>query len=278
VGSAVFLVENFFNVHQFPDHVIDAAEEPTGTEAWRVGTGRRDTESNKWTPTTANSSTYLDVECNRVRSADMLVMDGHNLAGYDFELHGSNDDHTTHESILDLTIPAVSAPGRLEDGVLTEEGAYVRRVDLPRGYKYWRPYFPAMGADLKPIVTGLWLGLSYSTDDLVRPADVDMTELHAAETMSEHGWLGRGHATRSRVGTFNIDLWGFMKYDLARYHLSTLFGKGYPMWFVPDSDQADRAFCVVRPGGSRVGFQLGQRWSYESAQIPYIEHQPSEDR
>lgn len=277
MGSPVFLVENFFNVHQFPDHSISADEEPTGTEAWRVGTGRRDTENNKWTPSTANDPANLDADCGRVRAADMLVLDGHNLAGYNFELRGSQDDHTTYETILDLTIPSVCAPGRLEDGVLTEEGAYIRRVDL-RAYAYWRLYIDAMGSGLKPVITGAWLGLSYSPEYLNRPADVETNDLHAAETVSEDGWLGRGRATRGQVGTFSIDLSSFTEYDVARYHLNGLFAKGYPMWVVADSDQAERAFCVVRPGKTRMGFQLAQRWSYESARIPYVEHQPSEDR
>lgn len=277
MGSPVFLVENFFNVHQFPDHAVSAEEEPTGTEGWRVGTGRRDQSLNKWTPNTANSDTYLDVECDRVRAADMLVMDGHNLAGYDFELRGSQDDLITHETILDVTIPAVCAPGRLDDGVLTEEGVYVRRFDL-RAYKYWRPFFPAMGAGLKPEIAGLWLGLSYSPEYLNRPADVETTDLHAAETISEAGWLGRGSAVRGQAGTINLELSDFMEYDIARLHLNGLFARGFPMWVLRNDEQADQAFCVVRPGGTRFGFNLGQQWSYESAQIPYIEHEPSEDR
>ena len=281
MGSPVFLVENFFSagtLGQFPDHVVSAEEEPVGNEAWRVATGRRDADLNKWTASTANSDSYLNVVCDRTRAANTLILDGHNLAGYGFELRGSQDNWTTYETILDVTIPSVSAPGDIDDaaGVLTEEGAWVVRFDA-RAYTYWRVFSNAMGADLLPEIAWAVLGMSYSPDYVDKPVDVETTDLFAGESVSEDGWLGRGDATRAQAGTINITLSSFIEYDLARYHLNGLFAKGYPMWYLQDEAQAERAFAVVRPK-ARFGFKYDQQWGYERANIPYIEHQPSETR
>lgn len=272
MGSPLFLVENFFNVHQFPDHVIDAEEEPTGYEAWRLGTGRRTPALNKWKSTTANSDTYVDVECDRVRSANVLIIDGHNLAGYDIELRGSMDDHTTDETILDVTIPSVSMPGTLDDGVLTEEGVYARRFDT-RSYLYWRPFVDAMGAGLIPEIAGIYLGLAYAPEYLDYPLSRGEHDLFAAEVVSEAGYLGRGIRSQRPGGTRNWRLSGWSEYDLARYHIEHLYGRGYPMWMVDDDEQADRCIPVVRPGNQKVGFVEDRQWPYGRISLPYIEHE-----
>ena len=273
MSRPVFLSENLFNERQFPDHTIDAEEEPTGYEAWRVATGRR-SGIHWWEPTTANSDTYIDVTCDRVRAADLLVIDrGHNLANYDFEIRGSQDDFTTYETVLDTTIPAVSTPGTLDDGVLTEEGVYIRRVDL-RGYKYWRPFIPAMGAGLKPKIVGLYLGLSYSPEHLDMPLGVDADTMIVAETQSEAGWLGRGSVTQRREDTINLRLSNFTEYDQARYHIQGLYGAGFPMWYIPDDEQADQAMCIVRPAGGSLGFYRRTDYGYAQASFAYLEHEP----
>lgn len=278
MASPIFLVENFFNIHQYPTHAISANEEPVGTEGWRVGTGRRDTENNKWTPTTANNDAYLTAVCDRTRAADTIIMDGHNLGGENFRLRGSQDNFGSYDTLMNITIPPVSAPGSIDDpaGVLTEEGVWVKRFDT-RAFAYWRPFIAAMGAGLRPEITGLWLGKSYSPGHRNRPADVEATTMFVAETVSEAGWHGRGPITRAQSGVFDIAMADFMEYDIARLHLNGLFAKGNPMWVFDDPYQADRGFCVVRPD-ARMGFFLGQKWGYEVAQIPYTEHQPSEDR
>lgn len=273
MSSPVFLAENFYNTHQFVDHTVDAEEEPSGYEAWRVATGRR-SGLQYWTPSTANSDTYVDATCDRTRTANMLILDrGHNLAGYDIELRASQDDFTTYETILDITVPSVSTPGALTDGVLTEEGAYVKQFDA-RSYTYWRVFVNAMGAGLQPQIVGLWLGLAWSPDYLEMPSAKDADDLIVEETVSESGWVGRGPATQRRSDTIKLKLSSYDEYDEARYHIQGLFGAGYPMWIFHHDDQADQGLCAIRQSGSHLGFARQADWGYEQVQFSYIEHEP----
>jgi len=202
----------------------------------------------------------------------MLIIDGHNLAGYDYELRASQDAFTTTETILNGTIPSVSAPGSVDDGVLTEDGTFVKRFDLG-AFTYWRPFINAMGADLLPVITGLWLGLSWSPDYLEMPSARDADDLIVEETESAVGWLGRGPATQRRSDTIRLKLSSFTEHDQARYHIQGLFGAGYPMWFFPHDTQADQGMCVIRPSGSHLGFSRQTDWGYEQVSFAYQEHE-----
>src|SRR6185503_7462240 len=115
MAEPVLLAENFFNVVQFPSHVIVAEEELAGHEALMVGNGRRH-NLNYWTATTNNSDTWIKVTCDRIRAANCIVIDrGHNLAGKTIRLECSNDDFTTTETPINITMPSVSSPGSVDD-------------------------------------------------------------------------------------------------------------------------------------------------------------------
>ncbi len=272
----IFLVENFYSKLQFPDHTISAEEEATDNEAFRVANGRRSARD-KWAPTTLNSASYVDAACDRIRAADCIALDrGHNLAGYDIELRGSNQAaFTTYESVLDLTLPTYTAPGDIDDalGVRTEEGAWIKRFDM-RAYKYWRLYVDAMGAGLKPNVVGLWLGLSFSPQYLDMPWNEDGADLVVKQAASESGWLGRGVANKVRSGTITLALSSFQEYDTkARYHLQGLYGEGFPMWIVFDEAQADRAVLAELPAGGLHFDLAGGTHGYRVGQIAWRERE-----
>jgi hypothetical protein len=274
--NPVFLVDNLLNAEsQYRGHTVAGEEEPVGNEAWRVADGRR-SRGDYWTPTTANSDTYVEVDCDRVRGADTLVLDA-NLAGYDIELRGSCDDWTTYESVLDLTIPSVSAPGALDSalGVLTEDGVWAIAFDL-RAYAYWRIFVDAMGAGLKPQIYGAWLGKSYQPDYFNLPWAEEPDELLFGEVVSEAGWRGTTKATQRRGGQITLQLSDYAEYELARFHLQSLYGSGQPMWIFFDDQQADRGVLAERPQGD-LGFRFGPDWAYRQAQINWVEREPRGD-
>ena len=277
--NPVMAVENFCSAGvgwQFPDHTITANEEATGSEVERVADGRRGA-ADKWTPTTANSAAYVNVACDRTRAANFIALDrGHNLAGYDLELRGSQQSaFTTYETVLDITLPSATAAGNIDDalGVRTEEGAWFKRFDL-NTYQYWRVHIPAMGASLKPEIVGLWLGLCYAPDYFDKPWGEDGAELIHQETQSPSGWAGRGVANKQRSGVVQLSLSTFEEYDHeARYHVQGLYGEGFPMWIAFDETQADRAVLAELPLG-RLAFSLTGTWGYRSAAIPWREREP----
>ena len=272
-GKPLIAVENLFSVTQFPNVVVLANEAASGNEAFRVATGRR-SALNFWTSTTTNQPAWVKAAGDQVRAADFLALDrGHNLAGFAIELHVSNDDFTTYETALAVTLPAATAPGAVDDalGVRTEEGAWLKRFALRAG-KQWRLYVPAMGTGLKPQVVGLYLGCSLALEYFDRPFQDDQDELVGATVESDAGWLGRSRSIQRRAHELEVKLPSFAAYDQVRYHLQGHFGKGRPMWLLHDLDQADRAVLVVRAPGT-LGFGFTPGWGWRRGKLGYVEHE-----
>lgn len=116
------LSENFYNLRQFPNHTLSTKEggsTPTpangqsGYEVHRVANARRHSRD-YYTPTAANSNADLDVTCDRVRAADMLVLDRNsNLAGETVRLWASSEsDFGTYEEFT-FTVPKEDIHGQL---------------------------------------------------------------------------------------------------------------------------------------------------------------------
>ena len=275
MGQPVVLVENFFSGIQYPDHTISAEEEASGHPVERLANGRRSTDD-YWTATTTNSSTWVKVQCDRVRAANMLVLDrGHNLAGKTITIECSQDNFTTTHTIKSaITIPASSSPGAVTDtsGVLTEEGAWVIQFDL-RAALYWRVTIPAMGSGLKPNIVGLWLGLALTLDWPDLPLDDDADELIVDLTQSDAGWIGNSQAANRRKGGLVLKLNGHAAYDAVRLMLQGHYGMGRPCWLLHDSEQADRALLVRRPSNDQ-GFRFDTGWGWRQGTLDYIEHEP----
>jgi hypothetical protein len=274
MATPAVLVENLFSTIQFPSHVVAAEEAASGYEAFRVANGRRSV-ADYWTPTTADSDTWIKATCNTVRAANGFALDrGHNLAGYTVALQVSNDDFTTYETAFSGVLPSVSAPGAFGDalGVRTEEGAWLHRFDLRAGY-YWRLFVPAMGASLLPRVVGLWVGLILDLEYLDRPYQDDQDDLVMAGVESDMGWTGTGRVTQRRAGELRIALHSYADYDLVRYHLQGHYGARRPTWIVHNQDQADQAVLGIRPEGE-LGFGYDRDWGYRRGVLRYVEHEP----
>ena len=127
MGQPLFLVDNFFNGgfpgSQYPSNTITAEEELASHEVFHLANGRR-SPLDFWSSTTANSDTWAEAQGNRVRGADMVVIDaGHNLAGETVRIEGSDDNFTTIDEIHNAVIPSVSSPGNIDNalGIVTED-------------------------------------------------------------------------------------------------------------------------------------------------------------
>lgn len=266
--SARYLVDNLFDTQMYPDHVLSAEEEASGHEVERIADGRR-AARDRWEPTTANSSSYVEVACDVTRAATMLVLDrGHNLAGETIELLGSDDDFgTAGTSVFDITVPSsVTEPSAIgaANGVLTHEGAVIVTFDSAT-FESWRLVIDAMGAGLVPRIVGLWLGTSFSpsTGPLLAGYDDEAGNLSVPQVVTPALWAGTGRIARRRTPSLAHRIldeteWETYREDVGLYH------QGYPMWAVPDETKAERALLCRHPGGSysvpfegnRVGREL----------------------
>ena len=250
-----FLAENFFNLDQFAQHTLTAEEETTGNEAWRVGAGRRvgGTIRNYWTPTTANSTTWIECKCDRARAFDMLVIDrGHNLAGKTVKLEISDDNFTTTTEIFSVVIPSnVYSNSRLSDtpGVKTTEGAFA--ISFPFHVSlYQRVFVNAMGAGLLPLIPGLYLGKSFSpTNAPPRSWDDEPTKLIYDTIISDTLWSSSSRKNKRREAAVTMKMSSAAEQDQARYHFRSLYQRGDLMWYVPDTDNAERAWLAEAPQG-----------------------------
>jgi len=247
--GARFVVDNFFSTLIYPDHTITTGSTSTatgevtvGNEPFRVANGRRHARDH-YTPQTANYTVDLQVACDRVRGADTLVIDrAHNLASATgVRLWVSNQsDFSTYTEIFVAKVPAVTVYGSaLNSGtpVRTGEGAVVIPFDEQSG-KYWRVYVDALGASRKPQISGLWLGKSWTPNVAPRlPWD------------DEGGSFALGADRAPKSASVNIRVDGEQEWSEARYNLTSLFWKGFPMWYVPDSNMGERAWLAMPPDG-----------------------------
>jgi hypothetical protein len=281
MGQTVVLSDNLYNVRIYPLHVVSAEEEPAGFEAFRVASGRRSGLSYA-TATTANSDWWVRVVCDRLRSANVLVLDrGHNLATEAIKLQWSPDNVAWSDVVNVTALP--SAPGGTLDatygtagvwGVVTEEGAWVVRFPTTASV-YWRFFSTAMGANLKPVVPGLWLGLALQTQALTRPVARNAHQLIGESQESDLGWQGFAKRTPRREGTLPLRFLTLGEAELARLHLEGQYGRGRPTWIIPDDANATDAFCAVCPAGG-IGIVQSREWFYGNIDLPYSEHEPAE--
>ncbi len=274
-----FLAENFFNLDQFGGHTLTAEEETTDNEAWRVGAGRRvgGVIRNYWTPTTANSTSWVECACDRARAADVLIVDrGHNLDGVVVNLEISDDNYTTTTEIFSVTLPSnVYANSRMSDtpGAKTTEGAYV--ISFPYHVaKYWRVFVAAMGAGLKPQIPGMYLGKSFApTNNPPRPWDDEPTKLAYESIQSDVLWTASSRKAKRREASVQMFMDSDAEMDKARYHFRSLYQRGDLMWYVPDTDRAERAWLAEAPPGSDsqvYGTDFGNR----IVSVAMVEHNP----
>lgn len=278
MGQPVFLVRNFFSRRIYPLHTLVANEEQSGNELARAANANRD-PLDFWTTLTPNVEATAKVVCDRLRAADLFVLDrGHNLAGKQVVLEASDDDFASPaQTVFDLVLPSVSATGDLDDplGVRTEEGAWLRRFPV-RAAKAWRLRVPALGAGQRPQVVNMWLDLSWSPATLDTPIAPDAHELGAQEATTQTGWLVRSDVWVRRRGRLSLRLPSPFDYELARDHLQLQFGLNRPMWIVHDEEQADRAVLALPRLGTIEIEEKGAGWFYPRATFEWLEHEAKE--
>lgn len=265
--SARYLSDNLFDPTIYQDHVLSAEEEASGNEVERISDGRRSARD-RWEPTTANSSTYVEVACDVTRSADLLVIDReHNLSGVGIELLGSDDDFgTAGTSVFDVTVPStVTEPDALSGGpVRTLEGAVLISF-TSASYESWRLVIDAMGAGLVPKISGLWLGTSFvpSTGPLLAGYDDEAGDLSIPSVVTDSLWAGSGRIARQKTPSLSHRLADETEWNTIRPWVE-LYHQGHLMWVIQDEARAERSILSRHPGGSysvpfagnRVGREL----------------------
>jgi hypothetical protein len=278
VGRPYFFVENFYSTIQFPGHVVSASSEAPGAQAWRVATGRR-SAFDRWAPVGFNAPAWLRVTCDVARTVNTVALDrSHNLTGRRFWIQASNDGFAADvRTVVDQVLPlAPAAASSLEAGALTTEGAFLRRV-APVVATSFRLYVPALGANARPEVMGLWLGAGWQPGEYFDlPFDDASVDLRYSPTITSSGWVGAGRAVRGRTGEIGLKLRSAAEYSSARYHIEHGFWRARPMWIVFDDAAAERALLAFPPEG-RYGFAQESGWAQRQARIAWTEHEPAGD-
>jgi len=268
------LVGNLFDTSIFPGHTLAAEEQASGREVERVASYRR-SQRDSWTPTTANSETWVGVTCDTVRGASMLIIDReHNLGGVACTLRASFDAFATWTVVASFTVPTASFYGSALPGtVRTNEGACVVEFDAAAGAA-WRLYIPAMGAGVVPRISGLALGLAVSPSigPLLAGADDESGNLSVPNVMTPALWAGTGQVARQRTPELSYYLADETEWADLRWHID-LYHRGFPMWVIPEARHAERAMLSRHPGGSYTVPHGGSRVGRDLV-LALVEHQP----
>jgi hypothetical protein len=277
MGRPVWLVENLFSRRIFPGHTLSASSTETGLDIAFVGTGRRQRALNRWAPSATNTDAWARATFDRVRAFDHVFLDrGHNLGGYTVQVQVSSDGFASYTVAASATIPTSVYPySRLDDGrpVLTEEGAVAWRTGLYVGNAV-RLFVPAMGAGLKPEIVGIHAGVAFSPEHaVVKPFTHGRVETLYEEFASPQAWVAAGEIAKRRTDEPRLKLADRSEYARARYHIEGLFFARKPAWYVPDDEEAEKAWYAVKPPGV-AGFSVEGDWSEFQGSIPMVEHEP----
>lgn len=274
--SARYLIDNLWDTSIYRDHALDAQEEAAGKEVERLADGRRAARDN-WQPTTANAERWAETITDRVRAADMLVIDReHNLSGATVSLRVSQDDFVTYTTAFSGVVPSGTFANSSLDGmpvVRTWEGALLFKFPMVAG-TYWRLYVGAMGAGIVPRISGLWCGLSWSPSKgpLLAGYDDESGDLSVPQVMTPALWSGSGRIARRRSPTLSHLIADEAEWMSLRYHID-LYNRGWPMWVVPSEDEAEKAILARSDGGSYgVGFSGNRLGRDLTLSVP--EYQP----
>jgi hypothetical protein len=210
----------------------------------------------------------------------VLIIDRqHNLAGETVKLEISDDNYTTKTEIFSVTIPSdVFANSRLGDtpGVKTTEGAWVISYDYHVAL-YWRVFISAMGAGLKPQIPGLHLGLSFSpTNQPPRPWDDEPRKLVYDSIVSDSLWTSSSRKAKRRETSVRMFMSSDAEADQARYHFRSLYQRGDLMWYVPDTDRAERAWLSEAPPGVDAA-SFPTNYQFRVLDVGMVEHNPKSD-
>lgn len=252
MGAPLFLAENFFNTIQFPNNEISTASNAAGQEVFRIGTARRSTLNRFRSAIPANTlDAVVTFEPDRVRSADTLIVDRNaDIVGRTIRLRVITDigdpGLTILEDVIDNVVVYGSSLNDPTHPITTTEAAYIWKFPEVAGV--------AMVVEVEPLagdsgaLGGVWLGKSFTPDLPRMPFDDEAT-------WSDFDVVRRGIPNNDirtgRTGAFSMMMSGESEWNEARRQFRDLFGKGHPMWIVPDSDVAERAWLGYNAPGSQ---------------------------
>lgn len=178
--TPIILAQNLFDtvVTNQPSTVSNPdGDDVAGHEYFRVADNLR--EASWWTTAASNAIRSLRVQNQNPAtptSPNMLVLDrGHNMAGATVAVKGSNDNFSTSTTEVTFTVPATAGgvPTNTH-GCVTTDGVFWIEFVPTAPFSYWQVTFPALGAGISPIVTGLYLGTSYRFPEYcLAPAALD---------------------------------------------------------------------------------------------------------
>lgn len=277
MAPPIWLVDNLFDLAFYPSNILTPTEETVpGFEAFRVTDGRRD--ETYWTPITNNIEHKLTLQQNVARTATMIVLDrGHNLATEVVHLEYSDNGSawTTHVTV---TIPSTIG-GLLTDtnGAVTNEGAWAKTFTAQQRL-WWRLRIPAMGANLRPQITGLHVGLSFQQlRSLPFPYSDSEVDLFRRQVESSAGRIGRSFTYKRRRGTVVVRSDSDAEYTGTYYPwLEQLFrDKSAPAWLLLEPSTPFKDLLQVLSADAAWAFSVDyDTWTFPLASIPWVENAP----
>lgn len=259
-NKPILLSDNFFdNVILHPTFAVAnfGGDDTVGREAFRVADNLRDLTS--WTPSTQNAARTIYVDCLAAVTPNIIILDrGHNLAGRTFTQVGATDaTFAAQTTAFSATIP--STPGGLAsdaNGCLTPDGVWWKTFSGVAD-RVQSLQFPAYGAGIAPIVTGIYLGVAYRFPEYLNaPAAYD----YGTQIKYLRNEVSRG-GVRSKSRPLNFDKLPInIHLDSADYtgfdtEARRLFRYNQPWWFCLDDSDATGS-------GLMRMFQLSQDADY----------------
>lgn len=266
MGRALVCADNFFDLGQYSEptwspsggNTISAEEEASGNDAELVGRWRR-SGIQYWTPTTANSATWIQVLVNPVRAANFIAIDrGHNLFGIGFQLLLGQS--VFNETIFDVTMPTTTTQGSVDDpmGVVTNDGAWIKRFPTVAG-RGFRLAIDAMGAGLKPQIPGLYLGLAMEMRVPDEPSMDYRPDYQVQQVLTALGQTARSRRQALHSGQLATRLEAPNEIQNASLQFEHLLGDGYPMWAIWDINASHKAKLIMADSPPALTYD-GNRW------------------
>jgi len=165
MSTPIILSDNLFDnvvLHPLATLVNPDGDDAPRHEPFRVADNQRD--ATWWTPTTTNATRRLRLTGLTAITPSMIFIDrGSNLAGATVRIQSSTDNFATVTT--DEVVPVIPAsPGGLAsdaNGCLLPDGSWWKTFTISNSRTAWQFTVNAMGANIAPIITGLYLGVGY---------------------------------------------------------------------------------------------------------------------
>ena len=248
----LFLSENFYNIMQFPNRRLDAGSPSApGFEPFRMGTARRSV-LNGFRNADPSIVMFADLNLDRVRSADTIIFDrSSDIIGrlITLDVFSSGDPNVQQRIFSEIVPTDVVLGSSLNDSphiIRTGEGAWIIKFPETAGLT-WRLLVDPFEGDSGRL-GGVYLGKSFS------PVLGTRMPFDDEDTWLDIGAVRRGvpdnDVRHGRTGEFGMMLNSESEWNAARRSFRELFGKGHPMWIVPDSDKAERMWLGYNAAGN----------------------------